>query len=316
MMYVRTPKILLCTLAIVCLSLLLPIGIAFLMEQFKTLEDRISRLYSNCSYQSNLKVTKQQVYGERHISSGSEILKSDDNKMFILKAYNYDGLDLFSNPIVDRCLAEDGQDNHIYLPLLQGFTEYEHSYNVAVSNGDTPSEFRTVKINKELNGTIGLPIRANQYRYYVIYPSEISQIEAAYTVCSSTYSKYGNWNMDSSIGSLPTNDDVTVTDHQMRLADNGTTLVLNIDPRSLSSTSTNDGNLGRCIRGVLAIPEHIRKDFEDDWWSKYVNGSSNTKQDTMIYDWGNLEMKVRHSTDYNLTEDGNKYNSEITIYAK
>lgn len=318
MIRIKMPKVLLYTLVIVCLALLLPSGIVFLVEQLKSPEDRISRLYSSCSYRSDSKVIKHQVSGERHTSSGSEILKSDDNRIFVLKAYNYESDGFFGNPVVDRCLTEDGKDSRIYAPLLQSLAEYGNSYSAAVSNGDVPSEFHTVKINEELNGVIGLPINANQYRYYVIYSSRLSQIEAAYTVCSSTYSKYGNWNIDSSIGSLPTDDDTTATSHQIHLTDNGSTLVLNVDPRSLSSVSTNDGNLGRCIRGVLAMPERVWRAFEDDWWSKYVNGNSNTKQDTMVYSWGDFEMEVRHSRNYTSTNSNNQntYSSEIIIYNK
>jgi len=319
-MLAGTPKFLLYTIIVICLALALSGGAAWLVEESKSPADRISRLYSECSYGASSEVVKQQVTGERHNGTRSEVLKSDDNQIFVLKAYSYDGLNLSSNPIVNKCLAEDGKDRRIYLPLLQDFTSYGQSYSAEVANGNMPSEFHPVKINEELSGAIGLPIGANQYRYYAIYPSQFNQIEATYAVCSSAYSKYGNWSVDSNIGVLPTSDDVAMTDQQMHFIDNGKTLVLKINPIGLSSPYTNDSNLGRCVRGMLGMPERVRKDFEDDWWIKYANEGSGTKDanSTFRYSWGNFEMQVRHSDAYldNDKYSKTEYVSEIMIYEK
>lgn len=192
--------------------------------------------------------------------------------------------------------------------------QYGSSYRSAVEASEIPSEFSHFGIDDDFNGAIGIPIGANDYVYYALYSKKLSNIETTYDVCSAFYSEYGNWSKDED--GFPASDATTPNNKQIRLSDNGSSLIVNIEPRSLSYPDEN--NIGRCIRGMLEMPERIRKEFEDDWL-EYANGSSSVKKanSARAYSWNGFEMKVKHSSEYQYDTDSRgktEYVSEITIY--
>lgn len=297
---------------VVGLIILAIILFPIIQQQLLSPEDRIVKMYDEMTndISSGSAISKVGTSGIR-LYDGSEVLKSNSNDAIYIKHYN-DDFPLFMLGLISL------QDKaELYDKMSSAQKQYRTYYNSAIKSGEVPSEFSKLEIDDAFKGAVGNPIGANDYVYYAIYSRELSDIKATYGVCSAFYSEYGNWGKDTDEDGFPTLDATTVSDKQLRLSDNGASLVITIEPRSLSYPDEN--NIGRCVRGMLEMPEYIRKEFEDDWL-EYANGSSSAKKanSTRTYSWGNLEMKVRHSSEYQYGSNHNKteYTSEITIYKK
>ncbi len=274
-------------------------------------EDRIAKIYEEMTndISSSSSISKVDATGI-HLYDGSEVLKSNSNDAVYIKYYNED-LPLFMLKLIDLTDRVE-----LYDKMSSAQKQYRTSYNSAIKSGEVPSEFSKLEIDDAFNGVIGIPIGASNYIYYAVYSRELSTIEATYDVCSTFYSEYGNWGKDED--GFPASDATTPNNKQIRLSDNGSSLVVNIEPRSLSYPDEN--NIGRCIRGMLEMPERIRKEFEDDWL-EYANGSSSAKKanSARTYSWNGFEMKVKHSSEYRYNTNNHsktEYVSEIIIYKK
>lgn len=297
--------------AIAILVIMAIVLVPIVKQWFVSPEDRILKIYEEMTdgVSSGSSISKVGTAGI-HLYDGSEVLKSNSNDAIYIKHYN-EKLPLFMLNLIDLTDVAKPYDK-----LSTEQKQYGSSYSNAVEASETPSEFSSFEIDEDFNGAIGIPIGANNYVHYALYSKDLSDIEATYNVCSAFYSEYGNWGKDKD--GFPTPDMTTLDSGQLRLSDKGNSLVMTIEPRSLSYPDRN--NIGRCVRGMLEMPERIREEFEDDWLD-YANGSSSAKKSnsTHTYTWNGFEMKVRHSSEYQYDTSSRgktEYTSEITIYKK
>lgn len=298
---------------IAALAILAIILTPIIQQQFASPEDRIIKAYEEMTNDiSSSSISKVGTVGIR-LYDGSEVLKSNSNDAIYIKHYNED------LPLIALKLMSLTDKAGLYDKFSSARKQYGASYDSAIKSGEVPSEFSKLEIDDTFKGAIGIPIGANSYAYYAVYSKKLSDIEATYNVCSAFYSEYGDWGKGEDEDGFPTSDATTLNSKQLRLSDNGNSLVITIEPRNLSYPDGRN-NIGRCVRGMLEMPERIREEFEDDWL-EYANGSSSAKKanSTHTYSWNDFEMKVKHSSEYQYgtsSRGKTEYTSEITIYKK
>lgn len=275
-------------LAIVIIPLLF-----VLIPKQKTASERIKEVYDACNLTLGSPIKKPVASGYRLNSDGSEFLISDDGLFFFQKTSNKPSaaptVCLWTDDAIGKKLGEELYKN----------TDYTDEQK----NGGTPSEFRTFEIDDELNGVTGMAIGANNYVYIGIYPKEVNIFEATYNVCSTFYSKYGDWDFgyddDGTLTDkerrLPTESDTTIDKNQLKVIDKGKTLYVNTKIDNF--TWANNDNLARCVSGMLDMPSRIKKLISQDGLDKKSTGK---------YSWGDFEADAFFDS----------RNVELTIYNK